>query len=95
MEDSLQNGRVGCRNSGNNYGRILLWRTGRYSLHLYHLRCGDATRFVARIYRTQNESSSGLHNLEMTDSFQVGARPNPSINTDAGDKAAGAGYVKR
>jgi len=22
-------------------------------------------------------------------------RPNPSINTDAGDKAAGAGYVKR
>jgi hypothetical protein len=21
--------------------------------------------------------------------------PNPSINTDAGDKAAGAGYVKR
>ena len=24
-----------------------------------------------------------------------GRRPNPSINTDAGDKAAGAGYVKR
>jgi len=26
---------------------------------------------------------------------QSGVPSNPSINTDAGDKAAGAGYVKR